>query len=208
MFRLESMLHEKRLAIRSSSRAFDRGELWEAKRIASEIWMLCHDGRGKTKSLLGQLGIRSKLNFFSTGRRSPLYNNPLAYPPTTLVAFEGNITGWAVIPACQLGGFPACRPGWDSWQKFHDWWDEPIIRRANGGSLSRKNLISSARDQDGGAHVDGELTDENYTSLIADLDPSLRHGDVPFRNAHLACIRQIGWEMEASLSAMLGELPE
>jgi hypothetical protein len=55
---------ELKRQIRNMSRsmdAFDRGALEEAERLASSVYILLHDGSGRQKSLLEQLGLKSGL---------------------------------------------------------------------------------------------------------------------------------------------------
>jgi hypothetical protein len=45
-------LEEQRQSLMASVDGYDFGKLWEAKRISASTYMLVHDGRGKTKSLI------------------------------------------------------------------------------------------------------------------------------------------------------------
>jgi hypothetical protein len=50
---------------------------------------------------------------------------------------------------------------------FSEWWTETVFRTPEGLSLNRREMILTAANQDGGAHVDPAL-DETYASLAQD----------------------------------------
>lgn len=89
---------------------------------------------------------------------------------------------------------------WHRWLSFGKWYEEAIFKAASGRSLSRKNLIASLRNQDGGSHIDGLLRDENYVALKTDPDPRMRGEDQALPRAHYATMRQVAWELERSLA--------
>jgi hypothetical protein len=77
------------------------------------------------------------------------------------------------------------------------WYSEAVFFTGNGKALSRKNLIFSLRNQMGGSHVDPTIKDEgNVTDDIAPF-AAMSGGAVP--NGHFATMRQIAWELDASL---------
>jgi hypothetical protein len=63
---LVSALNNQLKAIKASSAAFDEGEAWEATRLAVAVYVILYDGKGRTVSLLSQLGIKEKIPFVST----------------------------------------------------------------------------------------------------------------------------------------------
>lgn len=192
-------------ALRSSAAAYDKGELWEAERLAATVYILLHDGAGRTKSLLGQLGKKNSLQYVSTSRGfrcefagwgSKLIS-PEAYPPTPLVVVRMNDEGVNFAPLCE-----AMDPSWSRLLPFSRWYDEAVFKTASGRELSRKNLIFSLRSQDGGAHIDAHLRDEAYVGLFKDASPQLRAGGKPIPGAHFATMRQITWELEKTLESL------
>ena len=64
--------------------------------------------------------------------------------------------------------------------------------------LTRKDVVLTAADRDGGAHVDSRLTPE-YERLAADgaLGSLVRSDsvEIPITNGHLMALRQIGYEV-------------
>jgi len=98
------------------------------------------------------------------------------------------------------------------WLSFGKWWEEPVIRDAKRRLLSRKNLVFSLRNQDGGAHFDTELTDPVYRGIAKENSVPwmfLSEGNKPrpLVDLHLATMRQIGWEMQASLKRIIEQFP-
>ena len=95
---------------------------------------------------------------------------------------------------------------------LYKWWHEQIIYRFNGREYHRRDLVLSAADKDGGAHVDGKL--ERYYEDLADgmcglsIDgANLKYPNgAPYdqskqqraRNTHLAMIRQFSHEVISS----------
>lgn len=202
---LETELTEQLLAFRASLQAYDEGYLWEAKRIASSIYILCFDGTGRTKSLLGMLGLKAAMRCIST------YNEPavpemgwkVTIPNTPLLKLfeDGHRVGFA--PAFDINKRPE---GWDE-LPFSKWWEQSIFYSEAELSLSRKNLVFYVRSQDGGGHVDGHLSNMDYRIIrtVGQIGVAMGYeGQEPAPPGNIAwdIIRQIGWEFDESLKAM------
>lgn len=81
------------------------------------------------------------------------------------------------------------------------WWDEQVLAGVGAPtSLSRLQVVKIVRDQDGGAHLDGAISDENYIAAYlkgvgyvyrpsADSEHS-----IPVEGAIEATIRQMAFE--------------
>lgn len=198
---LQTELQEQIAALRLSAESFDAGRLWEAKRLAATVHILLHDGGRKTVSLATQLGIRDRTDFLSSGppinERNLLTEMPLAF---SRISTEGA----TYLPLLNNSPVPP------RWLSFSRWWDEAVLRDKDRRSLSRKNLIFSLRDQDGGAHADAALSDEAYASIsrrngaawkfVAPGQPPVDVEPGP----HLATMRQIAWEVEQVFARFVG----
>jgi hypothetical protein len=225
---LRTELHEQLQALQSSCNGFDRGGLWEAKRLATIVDTLVHDRNRKTVSLLSQLRVRDAMKFTSSRHE---WNNHSVTPQIPLVLIRHTSTGAAYEPVLDKLPFPNAQ------LSFSKWWEQPILRDIHRRDLSRKNLVCSLRDQDGGGHVDAKLTNEAYASLSrvngapfffgmgdegsyvgievggktqTQLSGSLDNSSTDEHKQelahlrpgpHLASMRQIAWEIEASVSA-------
>lgn len=97
---------------------------------------------------------------------------------------------------------------------FSRWWEQKVFVSITGNlSVSRKNLVFGLRSHDGGAHLDGELTNEAYyrfsrvgDHVSANAARSLTLNAIngkdgkPLPNGHLHTIRQMTWELEQAIA--------
>jgi hypothetical protein len=81
---------------------------------------------------------------------------------------------------------------------FDEWWNRVIFRSKEGQQISRRDLILSVADQDGGAHIDPELN-EAYSKLSREggmgwiyKSPKKTY---TIRPPELAAVRQIAHEI-------------
>ena len=139
----QSQLKRQLGFIEKSCSAFDSGDHEEALRIAVSLRVLFHDTKNST-SLLSHLGVKENVNIISslgTGKNKEQLENV-------------NIIS---IP-CMIG--PGGRnPPLDKaldkkTMNAIDWWNEVVM--VENESFSRKDIILSAANQDGGAHVDSK----------------------------------------------------
>jgi hypothetical protein len=194
------LLAEQRQALVASSENYDKGNEWEAARLAATVFNLVHDGGG-IRSLLTQLGLRASLRFVSTGRIEPDPTGRRLSLSPPLIGFRGGSSGMRAVP--HLGSF-------NTFQKlvqFETWWTKECIYRESGTELTRKRLVFSLRHQEGGGHI-GDLTDPAYIGLKAGggwyggaSDGSMRM----LTEAAAASMRQVAWEITETL-AQLGEV--
>ena len=85
---------------------------------------------------------------------------------------------------------------------FHDWWERAIFVDNQGHETSRKNIVRTAADQDGGAHVDPAI-DAKYAGLARGSSlgwvSTSKEGRRVMEGAERAAIRQITHEIFKSL---------
>lgn len=205
---LREELSEQAEALRSSAAAYDAGKLWEAKRLATTSYILLHDGGQKSRSLLGQLGLRGPMLSTADHACGLL---PLATVTVDVVAGRGGMT-W--VP--RLDENSAVR----QMLPFKKWYKEPVFE-SGSLRLTRQNLIFTFRHQAGGAHVDKAITDDAFQWLRRDspihikteptasedeYPPELRgmfaEYDGPVPNGHFATMRQIAWELDQKLISL------
>lgn len=196
---LRENLREQTQMLISSAQAYDKGVLWEAKRMATHVDTLLHDRGKRTVSLLTQLNVLMTLSFVSSSRGLSELK-----PDTPLLLIVMTEKGTSFAPLCQS----MAAPPWLNRIKFSKWWEESIYRDNKGRTYSRKNLVCSLRDQDGGSHLDGKISDEEYVSMKAANFPQMSIGAVdgtksPVPNAHVASMRQIAWEVLESLKSVI-----
>ena len=205
-------LNEQRYFLRVSCEQFDKGSEAEAKRIATIVSCLVKDEGRNSKSILEQSGLKKIVKFWSSARTVA----PGTYPSTRLAILHVDSRGGQFLPLCRD---PLSHPLL-SQKAFSRWWDEIVIQSPPGrggiiglpklgATISRKNLIANLRDQDGGAHLDSKLTDPAYIDVSIHGRTGVAIGfdnqkPSPAINAHLASMRQIGWELEYILRNVPG----
>jgi hypothetical protein len=204
--------------IKTSAQAYDDGRSHEAIRIATALRVLFHDTNRST-SLCKHLG-KSRLMLASTFLADPgdgdLFHGLVgmkAQFPTTLTRGTGGIK----IELQQGDGTMRCHPlGIRSWSfvNFDQWWRKQTIFRNKSIKACRRDIVLSAANRDGGAHVDAKY-DEKYDAVAKGFGVLMlvrlggSHSSPPqpgdpgvitakFGELHLAAIRQMAYEILAS----------
>ncbi|MCK4850061.1 MAG: hypothetical protein KAT11_01860 [Phycisphaerae bacterium] len=139
--------------LRTSAALFDRGQLDEAIRIATSIRVLLHDTPNSI-SILKHLNAKD-INIF-----------------TTVVGRQEKIEGYVAVDSfsmgiLRLGGAKSgygpdledFKPGVSGVLPAEQWWNQIVWRLRSDLKLARKDIVLAAANQDGGAHVDKELSD-------------------------------------------------
>jgi SEC-C motif len=144
--------------LRASGARFDAGEEHEAKRLGTTIRTVVCD---MPTSLLSHLGVKNELGFVDHALPDP------PPPPVVVLGFglcrvHMSADGVRYVPAMTPYDPQRQHPP----VSFDDWWQHPILFDLEGRSYSRRELIRSLVDQDGGAHIDKTLNDK-YRALIA-----------------------------------------
>lgn len=171
-----------------SSQAFDEGHYGESKRLAVSLRVLFHDTR-HSHSLLGQLG-RLGHSFITTATPYEAAN----------LSSHGGLVMMSTFGGAAEYIAPLDTPIFKDWRPFEDWWSEPVFVDKEKRVLSRRNLILSVADQDGGAHVDPTLS-ETYARLSRhnSMGWTQMPGGAPIPHAEKAAIRQIAHEVLRTL---------
>lgn len=174
--------------VNRSCAAFDVGHLDEAIRVAVAARVLIHQTKNST-SLLKHLNATT-INLLTTcegaNARTVLYIGM----GTIRVHGDGRSEYFASLEDAAFRAFvPVSK-----------WWDQVVFVKGRTRA-SRRHIVLSASNQDGGAHVDERL-DQDYEALsmagFAGEVGRASGGDiasVPLEQAHLICLRQIGYEL-------------
>ena len=198
---LVQLLAEQRAALAASCENYDRGNEWEAARLATTIFTLLHDG-GSVTSILTQLGLRSKLKFISSGKEYDRQNLAI-HTPLVAVRLQGTPNGPEARTVPLLNGPMNSSTRYN---QFPTWWEKEPIYDDRRASLTRRRLVFALRHQDGGGHV-GVLTDEAYVRMKTKAVFYAVVGSQPEQPLYVmtASMRQIGWEVTEALKE-LGEV--
>jgi len=187
---LDEHLREQIYFLENSCDSFDKGFKGEAKRIAVILRILFHDTR-VSHSLLGQLD-KKNYKFLSTAI-PVMSENEATHYGLVFIGMKGKETKFVPM----LDEVP-----YHNWMKFDDWWNEIIFIDKNKTQFSRKDIILTVSNQDGGAHVDPKL-DEKYINLSKNnsLDISVfsENKFVKLTKPEQAALRQIGHEVLKTL---------
>jgi hypothetical protein len=189
--RLTEKLREQLRFIQRSCEAFDKGAEEEALRIATSLRVIFHD-TSTSVSLISHLDFGGK-KMLSSARGLGDWRDYLGH--------KLDLTSPKPVVMFPLFGdkFRAL--------SLRDWWSNEPVFTHNSQRFSRRKIILSAANKDGGAHVDAKLekyyeilcAGEYAISIIGNLTYT---GEPPFpqgvpqypKNAHLALIRQFAHE--------------
>ena len=183
-----------------SASSYDNGFEGEAKRLATAIRILVHDTPQST-SLLTQLDKKDILFYSSASNYDPL--SLITVNCLTAMRMGPNGADYVAM----LDNLPPGR-----WKKmsFDRWWKREIMYRDSArNTFSRKGLVLTVADKEGGAHIDRKL-DQAYANLsrFGSLGwKVVMHGvETSFNNTPVfPSIRQIAHEV---LRTLKGEFPE
>jgi hypothetical protein len=204
---LERQLREQAAFLRRSAAAYDQGFEGEAKRLATVIRVLLHD-TSQSKSLLSQLRLKELMLYEDTSLEIRADN---LLPTIGLAVMEitrdemGTTTARYVAPLGELNIDRRHDP-----KSFSRWWETPVSKDKAGNRFSRKKLVLTASNQEGGAHIDPEL-DAAYDALSRQnsmgwIVKSPTGEGPPLNDVALASIRQIAFEVDRTLAINLPHL--
>jgi hypothetical protein len=187
---IEQQLEEHLGFLFRSARSFDEGYEGEAKRLATSLRAMVHN-TAQSHSLLAQLGLTHTA---FTNTATPINPRNLIATPG-LVLLEMTV-GVGVRYVAPLGQLPPSRTQPPS--PFPTWWENPVMK-IEEHVWSRKQLVLTLANRDGGAHVD-PLLDEDYYRLSRQNLLGWHYGDgvrhVPATgNPAAAAVRQITYEV-------------
>ncbi len=146
--------------LQRSAIAYDNGFTGEAKRMATTIRVLVHDTH-QSISLLTALG-KKDIQFYSTASN---IDNGKSMSTHRLVGLKLS-TNRGTSEASYYAPLDD-RPLYVNVNRkmvFRLWWNEIVIIDKMRNEFSRKDLVLSVSNKDGGAHIDPEL-DDAYAAL-------------------------------------------
>ena len=127
--------------IRNSASAYDAGHSEEALRIGVAIRVLLHDTKF-SNSLLNQMGQKESLKLITTAKEIP--EDFLAE-----LDFGECLAGMVIGSSIEYSPVPDGMPT----VSCVEWWAQPVFIR-DKVVYTRKDVVLSAANKDGGAHVD------------------------------------------------------
>jgi hypothetical protein len=175
--------------IKRSCSYYDQGDKEEALRIAVSLRVLFHD-TNKSTSLLKHLEKKEYVSLLSTfGVKNP---DPSKWEsvPVLSIHFLIDVSKHSLSPLLDKSYS-------NDFISIDAWWSEVVM--ICSGSYSRKNIILSAANQDGGAHVDSN-PDSKTTQLkdgVLRFDVNINgvKQTIPLVDSHFPLLRQFGYEV-------------
>lgn len=180
---LQKHLTEQLGSLQRLALLFDEGYHAEATRMATILRVLLHSK--KYPSLMKQLGLTNTL-FLDTAHQYRT-NNMFTHHGLVAVRFRGNEISY--IPLLD---------GSRNIQKipFDVWWSATIFSDGQKRILSRADVVLTAADQNGGAHVDRSIREDYAELRYRNSLGILTHNNVPPSGDPVyASIRQISHEV-------------
>jgi hypothetical protein len=202
---LERQLDEQLRLMELSAQSFDAGFDAEAKRLALSIRVLLHDTRS-SYSLLGQLDRKNILFYDSSPDYDPA--NLLTHGGLVAIAMQTTSGSQKAKYIALLDEVPMkVIPRVD----LDTWWNKVVFVDLQRRPLTRKELVLTAADQDGGAHVDPNL-DQPYADLSRSNSLAWHSSSggtaQPMDDPTRAAIRQISHEILKSLKKGYTKKPD
>ena len=188
----------------SGSGHFDQGYEDESKRIATSIRVLVHTTK-HSHGLLDQLGELEKPFWSSVEPYVP--GKPFITGYYSLIWLGLSDKGNRVVAPLDRS---------QDWRQieFNDWWNEVVFVDMAQLQTTRKDLVMSVANQDGGAHVDPKLNDA-YRKLSRENSLGIAFGDQdgfkPVMFPERVAMRQIAHEILRTLKlgyTKTNELPD
>jgi hypothetical protein len=196
---LKKGLDEQVLFLTHFCEQYDQGKHGFAKHIANTLRGLLHDTEN-SKSLLHLMGIKDTLDFVSTKVIDPERKLDIYFTPLWVGGEEGNEY---YVP---LGEEKVKRV-----LIFEEWWNEVVLTDAKLKKFTRKDIIWTVANRDGGAHVGASLPGK-YADLVKKnsygIDVINEKGQNPIEPPCFPALRQIGYEVLITLNPGKEYLPE
>ncbi|HAT7741577.1 TPA: hypothetical protein RQJ57_004231 [Vibrio vulnificus] len=173
--------------LRRSVNTYDEGHKDEALRLAVTLRVLFHDTK-QSVSLLRHLKIKGSLNLISTFTSQNDIDLPKHINWHTVLPLM--VSGHNVSAPCEEWKVRSNLP-------FEKWWNEKIWIEGQH-TLSRRDIVLSAANQDGGAHVANKLDSKTKKMKEGPTVTIKVNGKVISNlmdNHHYPLIRQIAHEV-------------
>jgi hypothetical protein len=193
--------------ITNSCQLYDQGCVEEAVRIAAVLRVLFHDSN-RSVSLLTHLRSNS-ITLLSTAApfdEDPILPNLYLVQEVAKLIMGADISGDDMRCVCEPLLASSLR---NDIIPFDVWWDTELVieHKQPKTSMTRKKLVLTAANQDGGAHVDEKLDDTyDYVKRGSGVEITLNFKPewkrppltLPYENVHFASLRQIAYEVTQS----------
>lgn len=186
-------------ALEASCAGYDAGNVWESVRLATSVYTLVSDGGRKNQSIVTRLGLRRKILFLASGPKIE-GSNVLMYQPLVALRLQRHPDN---SRSATYGPLLGAQPENHRWVRRDEWWNSDQIYRNGPMTMTRKRLVFTLRNQEGGSHF-GAITDASYVGYAINPAWTFKPADGPSHKVHgieHATMRQIAWELLETLKA-------
>jgi hypothetical protein len=188
-----------RKALGAFAKMYDDGEPLAALGLAVSVYLIVHDPSKHDKSLLTQLGLKDKIQFIASAPPTRPGNLARDVPMVgqRMQRIGHEIVG-SYIPFLGSGPYQH-RP-----LQFSRWWKDEEIFRDGNAHMNRQKLVFTLRSQEGGTHLDKDQLNPYFEKMSKEgistpIVAVSGQADQPLLNLEYAIMRQITWELLASL---------
>lgn len=206
-FYLHQLQEQVNLLI-DSCHMYDRGSFSQAKIMSGIIRTLVKDPvkKSQTVSLLTSLDVKNKMQFYNTGysaKDPAILMNLVGLVSVPMATGSANTYQRIYIPILDDSTLIDVE-----WIEFEDWWETDVIVNKTiecDIHLSRKKIVLTMAEQDGGVHVDRfNKIDSTYRDIITHTANIFTHIDLngiesPIEYLQYALVRQIAHELLTSI---------
>ena len=189
---------------------YDQGSFSQAKIISGIIRTLVKDParKSQTISLLTSLDIKNGMKFYNTGysaKDPSILLNLVGFVSTPVFLQAYNTYQRIYIPILEDSQLIDVK-----WIDFDDWWESDVVVNKTIDCeihLSRRKIVLTMAEQDGGVHVDSfDKIDSVYRAIITHTANIFTHHEpsgsqTPIEYLQHALVRQIAHELLISIFA-------
>ncbi|MBN1141694.1 MAG: hypothetical protein JXB25_07885 [Deltaproteobacteria bacterium] len=193
MMNLRNELKKQLSFIETSCALYDKGNIYEALRIAVALRVIFHDTK-KSTSILTQLDIKGKIRLITT------IGSQMTHEELAEIKASQNLFLMSHIPLMltPLGVKPLLENHDSSEVTVAEkWWNELVL--INQTAFSRKDIVLVAANEDGGAHVEPKPSAKTKNLKASQGKFIIKRGfqqvSKELIEHHLPIIRQIGYEV-------------
>lgn len=212
MTALEEKLEQAVELLKLSCEQFDKGNVVAAVQIATQLRVLVHD-TAQSHSLLQQLGIKDSLQYTDSSiKHRGISFLHLENMSNQVISVSDSIYAGLLIRKMANGDrehFPTLdfAPLLETNLRdsahvdFETWYTGQMMFECLGLKMTRRDIICTLANKEGGAHVDLRYSDAyKYFKEPTMLDITINGRQACFRqNPVYVSVRQIAWEVMESL---------
>ncbi len=209
--RREELEHELRIQLQMLDRScntYDEGFDPGAREIAVRTRVLVYTRGRSSHGLVDQLGLLDDLVLPDQRDWTPYDEEDPGFEVTSESRFQPGLVSYGHFDD---GTPPVYWPLFEGGKildarrvPFESWWSDKVIRTRDDTVFSRRDLVWTLTNRDGGAHVDGLPADYRALSRNGAFGLYNAAGELDTSDPVPAAIRQVGEELRVGLRLRLG----